>query len=147
MAGKNAAFDARLFRDSIHTAMKMGMSPEIERQPVFHFPEQVSPVNEFDSGDVPLDPGVAMPTEPAAPPVSVPCGIEYGDTAGEMTNLGVVSPTRLVLTLLDVDYRKVEGFAYVVIDGDRYNYRRIEPPRGLFDVGIFRIHCIAEDES
>jgi hypothetical protein len=34
-----------------------------------------------------------------------------------------------------------------MIDGDRYNYRRTEPPRGLFDVGVYRVHVLAEDES
>jgi hypothetical protein len=35
----------------------------------------------------------------------------------------------------------------VVAHGDRYNYRRTEPPTGLFDVGLYVMHFTAQSET
>lgn len=80
-------------------------------------------------------------------PIHVPCGITYFDRQGEITNIGVVTPTRIALDLLDEHWDQVSTFEFVSIAGDKYVRGRVEPPTGLFDVGIYTVHCNAETET
>lgn len=77
----------------------------------------------------------------------MPCAVEYADATGELANFGMVAPTRVIITLLDEDYALVKGFGYVVIGGNKYLYERTEPPLGMVDVTIWRIHCRTDDEG
>jgi len=147
MAGRDPTFDAREFRQAIRGVYRMALAPDEERQPIFHFPKMVTSTNALDSDDVPFDPTQTPPAAPAKSPVKVPCAIRYVDDQGDPTGLGVITPSRVELTFLDTDYAQVEGFSHVVIDGDVYRYRRTQPPTGLFDVGMFAVICVAEDES
>ena len=49
--------------------------------------------------------------------------------------------------MLDVDYADVEGAEWVRLGGNTYDVLFVEPPMGLFDVTIYRIHCAARDET
>ena len=60
---------------------------------------------------------------------------------------GTVTASRITCTLLDQDYLLVKDTSYVVIAGEKYLYRRTEPPSGLFDVGLYVMHYRAENET
>ena len=105
-----------------------------------------SVLHSADGAALPFDPQATVTrTEPT--PVKVDCAIEYFDAENQPTNFGMIAPSRISVTLLDEDYDRVKECAYVVVHGDRYNYRRTEPPSGLFDVGVYTMHFTAENET
>jgi hypothetical protein len=95
---------------------------------------------------VPFDPHATV-TNVTPAPVKVDCAIEYFDAENQPTDFGLLAPTRISITMLDDAYEKVKGCAYVVIAGDRYDYRRTEPPVGLFDVGVWTMHFTSPSDS
>lgn len=141
-------FDAAAFRDGISTAMAIGLPPDLEDQPAF-----VTPAAVVDTGDERDTDGVAFDWQKPRSKVGddtvtqVPAAIEYFDQDGQAVNFGSVSASKVVLTLLDEDYVLIEGFSYVVIGGNKYLYERTEPPLGMVDVAIWRIHCRSDDEG
>lgn len=147
MAGTNPGFNAAGFRKAIKSAMQMGASPTEGERATFHFAAQLIYNSGNVDGDlVPFDPAATVvSTEP--PTVQVDCAIEYFDAEAQPTAFGLMSPTRIAVTVLDVDYERVKDCAYVVVAGDRYDYRRTEPPAGLFDVGLFVMHFTARNET
>lgn len=146
MAGQGPGFDADEFRSAIQFAMTMGAAPKEEEQVTFLFAPQLVYSAPTDDTNVPFDPNATV-VETMPEPVRVPCAVEYFDATGQLTELGIVAPTRVELLLLDTDYEQVKDAVAVVIHGDRYNYRKTEPPSGLFTVGIFTLHYDAVDES
>jgi hypothetical protein len=146
MAGTNGGFDSGAFRSSIRFVFNMAASPATDEQVAFYFPSQLVYNKSVDTEDVPFDPAATVTSVPSAP-VKVPCAVEYVDTEGNIGTFGIVTPSRIAITLLDEDYAKIKGATYVVIAGDRYNYRRTEPPSGLFDVGLYVLHFTAENET
>lgn len=146
MAGTNSGFDAGAFRTNIRFVFGMAAAPLAEEQAAFYFPSQLVYNRSVDTEDVPFDPAATVTSTPSLP-VRVPCAIEYFDNDGVTGAFGIITPTRLAITLLDEDYAKVKGAVYVVVGGDRYNYRRTEPPAGLFDVGLYVLHFQAENET
>lgn len=146
MAGTDSGFNSLEFRNAIHQAMHMGAAPDPANQVAFHFPSVLTFNAPADGADVPFDPAATV-TSTAPPPVRVDCAVEYLDAENQPTPFGMLAATRLAITLLDVDYEQVKDASYVVVAGDRYNYRRTEAPAGLFDVGLFVMHFIAESES
>lgn len=146
MAGSVPGFNAADVRAGLRLAMTIGLPPVEADQPTFYFPREVTNTERADDEDVPFDPD-ARPTLAPARSVKVPCAVEYFDAAGKIENFGVITPSKIAVTLLDEDHDKVRGFEYVVIGGDRYWYRRTEPPLGLVSVGVWIVHCTAEDES
>lgn len=142
-----AGFDATAFREGILTAMQMGAPPDVNDQALFHFPNLLVYNGSADGANVPFDPAGTV-TNHAPDPVRVDCAIEYFDAENQPTGgFGLLAPTRISVTMLDDAYAKVKGCAYVVIAGDRYDYRRTEPPVGLFDVGIWTIHFVSPSDS
>lgn len=142
----NSGFDAQGFRDGIRLAMEIGAAPNPADRITFHFPSQLVYNSPADGDHVPFDP-TATVTRQEPPTVQVDCAVEYFDAENQPTSFGLLAPTRLVLTLLDEDYQRVKDCSYVVAHGDRYDYRRTEPPSGLFDVGIFVMHFTAQSET
>lgn len=146
MAGSNAGFDADGFRDNIRLAMAMGAAPDVENQVAFHFPSQLVYNASADGAHVPFDPAATITrTEP--PPVRVDCAVQYVDEENQPSSFGLLAPSRLIITLLDEEYAKVKHCSYVVAQGDRYDYRRTEPPSGLFDVGVFTMHFTSPSDT
>lgn len=141
-------FDADAFRDGIETAMMLGLPPELEDQPTF-----VTPAPVVDTGDERDVDGIAFDWEKPQTRVGpdtatqAPAAIEYFDADGMLVNFGSVAASKVVLTMLDVDYEAIKGFSYVVIAGNKYLYERTEPPLGMVDVAIWRIHCRTDDEG
>lgn len=143
-----AGFDADAVRAGLRLAMQVGLPTLASDQPTFFMPTVVttSGSHSVDGQQVPYDPAY-QPTRSALDKRQVPCAIEYHDGPGKIENFGVVTPSKVVLTLLDQDYAAVQGFAFVVITGQKFNYAFTEPGQGLVDVGVYRVHCRADDES
>lgn len=148
MAGTNPGFSAAEFRDAIHFAMKMGAPADPEAQVTFYFDaDATTSAVSMDSRRVPFDPDADVNPGTGRQPLRVDCAVEYFDAEGQPTGFGLLTPSRLAITLLDVDYEQVVGTSYVVVHGDRYDFRRTEPPVGLFDAGIFTMHFTAQNET
>jgi hypothetical protein len=146
MAGVLSGFDPDEFRTAIHFVQQMAAPEDVEQQATFYFP--VPKMAGGDSEGVPFD--ITKPIVPPTPtkaPVRVPCSVKYVDGAGRIENFGLLVPSKVIVTLLDVDYTQVQGFSFVVINGTRYWYSDTEPPTGLCTVTIYNVHCKAEDEG
>lgn len=146
MAGTNSDFDAEAFRTGIRIAYAMAAPPVAEDQVVFHFASSLVYVGTLDEGGVPFDPDTSVRrVEP--PSMQVPCAVEYLDAEDKPTAFGLVASSRVRITLLDEDYLKVKDAIFITISGDRYDYRRTQPPSGLFDVGLFTLHYTSVNET
>lgn len=147
MAGTFRDFDAKDFRKQIRFVFDMAAPPIEGERAVFVFPTGLQYNAPVDGEDVPFDPSATVTRTPGRTVSDVPCGIEYFDAMGEQVVFGQVTATKIVITFLDGDYIRVKGCAYVVIGPDKYIYKRTEPPSGLFDVGIYRMHFTAENDT
>lgn len=146
MAGSNADFNAAEFRAGIQFAYEMAAAPISEEGVVFHFPSQlVFNVDSVDEAGVPFDPDATV-VQTTPTPVRVACGVEYVNAAGQSVRIGEIAPSHVAITLLDEDYAKVAGCAYVVVGGDRYDYEHTDPPSGLFDVGLYTLRFRSRGE-
>jgi hypothetical protein len=146
MAGRNSGFNAREFRDAIRFAQNMGAAPLAEEQATFYFPSTLVYNRPTDDANVPFDPNATV-TRNVPTPVRVACSIEYIDAQGQTVRFGSITASKVIITVLDEEFRKIDGCAYVAIHGDKYIYTRTEPPTGLFDVGLYRLHFLAENET
>ena len=145
MAGNNAGFNSGQFRDAIRFVYDMAAPPSGDEQATFYGPSTLVYTGSVDDDEVPFNPETTVVRQPAEG-VKVPCGIEYRDAEGEPLPFGTVTASRLIITLLDQDYARIKGCQYVVVGGEKYLYRRTQPPSGLFDVGLFTMHFTAENE-
>lgn len=145
MAGGNAGFNSAGFREAIRFVYDMAAPPSSEEQATFYGPATLVYTGSVDDDEVPFNPETTVVRQPAEG-VKVPCGIEYRDAEGQPVPFGTHTASRLVVTLLDQDYARIRGCAYVVVGGEKYLYRRTQPPTGLFDVGLYTLHFTAENE-
>lgn len=141
-------FDATDVRNGLRTAFRVGMPPLDDDQPTFFMPRTSTSTATLDGTGTPFDP-TATPVRSPVTSHKVPCSIEYVNGNGKIESFGVtmLQPSRVVLTLLDDDYAVVKGFEYVVISGVRYWYKRTESTKGLVSVGLYKVHCVSEDEE
>lgn len=146
MAGSVEGFDPAQFREAITQTMIMGMAQNQDDQPSFVFPEVVVNTATADVEKVPFDPN-ARPQRLPRRIERVPCVVDYVDAAGRVEAFGIINPSKIKITLLDVHYETVEGFEHVMISNDKYNYMKTEPPIALGAVTVWTVHCMAEDES
>jgi hypothetical protein len=147
MAGRNSGFNPRKFRDGIRFAYDMGAPPLPSEQAIFFKPSQLVYDSAVDADDVPFDPQ-DLPVRREQPvPIRVPCAVEYFDAQGQIMEFGMAVPARAVITLLDEDYVKIKGCAYVMLRGEKFNYASTTFPNGLFDVGLYTLSFTAENAS
>jgi hypothetical protein len=153
MAGKNPSNPSfgKDFRRNIRFVMNMGAPPLTEERATFYFANVLvyqSPDDaaDTDASGTPFDPSIPV-TMTRPDPVQVPCSVEYFDAEGVPTDFGIVTPSRAAITLLDEDYKKVKECAYVVLGGDKFVYRRTQSPDGLFDVGLYTMHFVSENDT
>lgn len=146
MAGRNAGFNGNEFRNAIRFVYDMAAPPVAEEQATFYGESTLVYTGSVDDEQVPFDPSRTVVRQPS-PGVKVACGIEYFDTEGQAVVFGTVTPSRIAITLLDEEYVQVKDSTYVVVAGEKYLYRRTEPPSGLFDVGLYTMHFTAENET
>lgn len=127
----------------IHQAMAIGAPSKVDDRATFFIPTDTVDPGEDDEG-VPYKPT----SRPTATPDkrTVPCAIDYVDGTELTSNLGVIQASKLVLTLLDPDYQQIRGFDFVVIAGNRYYYRKTEPPVALGNLDVWTVHVQAEDQ-
>lgn len=125
--------------------MVMGAPVITSDQTKFFFSKTLVYNKPVDDNNVPFDPDATV-TETQPAPVSAPCGIEYFDADDQPIVFGSITATKLRVTLLDEDYDRVKGCAWLVVGGERYFYKRTRPPQGLFDVGVYTLTFSAENE-
>ncbi len=147
MAGTNPDFDSAAFRTGIQFVFTMAAPPVGADQVKFYFASTLTyNTAHVDGIGVPFDPvSTVTRSQPAA--VSVPCGIEYRDGRGDITVFGETVPATVHITLLDEDFAQVNGCAYIVLHGEKYKLIHVDPPSGLFDVGIYELTFEAENAS
>ena len=146
MASTQPGFDPAAFRDAIRFTYTMAATPVADDQVTFHFASTLVYNTNVDADGRPFDPNATV-TRTTPTPVKVPCAVEYIDAEDQPTNFGLIAPSKLKITLLDEDYAKVKDAIYVVLQGDRYNYRRTQPPSGLFDVGLYTTWWVSTGET
>lgn len=141
-------FDASEVRAGLHLAMTIGLPTDIAEQPTFVFPAKtVDTGDDRDAEGTPMDYRLRRTKVGQDSTYQVPCAIEYVDGDGKVAGFGIVSPSKLILNLLDEDYRIIKGFSYCVVAGNRYFYRRTEPPIGLVSIALYRVHVQSDDEG
>lgn len=138
-------FNASEIIAGLHEAMAFGEPTRTSDKATFvSFTDPSTSVARDDDG-VPFDTAERPTRTPKS--LQVPCAVEFVDRADQAETFGVMQATRIKVTLLDPDYQKVKGFKYVVIGGDRYNYRLTEPPVALGSIDVWTVHAVAEDET
>jgi hypothetical protein len=144
-------FDATEFRTGIRTAMQLGMPSDVAQWPVFIRRVPPLPAPDVDSDGVPWQVG-----RPIASPVDVPvralCALEWPPGTKEtIEQWGPLQPGQLRVTLLDEEYRSVEGFAHMRVwpaEGGEpvaYEYRRVLGRYALGSVDVWTLLVASED--
>jgi hypothetical protein len=78
----------------------------------------------------------------------VDCAIEFQPAQAQELPVGLnLRPTKLIVTLLDEDFLKVEGCREILMGADRYIYSYTLPSLGMFTVGVQQMVFFALDES
>jgi hypothetical protein len=148
MAGTIDEFNRAQVEDALRFAMRMGAAPDPAQRATFLFRQvRVYPEGTLlDAEGTPLDPSVrAVVTTPD--PVTVDCAVEFERATPEELPTGVRVPTRLVLTLLEDEYRQVRTAVRVRVGTDRYQLSYELPVVGLFDMAVHQIVAYAESET
>ena len=140
-----AGFDRASILAGLRKAMEFGAPTRGEDKATFYKVVTTTGEEPRDEDYVPFDPAVERSVKPT--PIVVPCAVEYVDKADQVETFGAVTSSRVKVTLLDDDYQKVKGFSYVVIGGDKYNYRLTEPVIALGSIDVWTVHVVAEDEG
>lgn len=147
MAGPTpAGFDRNAVLAGLRTAMQFGAPSNVADRATFFMPRVYSTTESVDDLGVPFDPDV-RPVASSPVKHTVPCAIDYVDAQGKLENFGIIVASKIIITLLSPDYDTVEGFEYVVIAGQKYLYRKTEPPVALGTLDVWTVHCQAEDEA
>lgn len=162
MAGSDptGGFQADEFRTNIRNAMLLGLPEDEAERPIFLFPRERT-YDVRDDGGQPFDwsetPATDTDTEPGEPRQvtcgtgadQVVCAYEAGGGRGGTqpteTVVGNFDTLRMVITMLDVDRRKVVGFDRVIIGRSTYQYSVEEASVGLYDVTVYQLVVTAED--
>jgi hypothetical protein len=133
-------FDPDAFRSAIQFVMQMGAPVEEDKRATFFMPVVTTSTGPADSGGVPFGPdavvNVSTPVKHQAP-----VAVVYKRATTDDTPVGEFAPDYIVITLLDVDYATVEGFEYLVLDGQRFNFAKEYPRSALGSVGVHQIEC------
>jgi len=137
-------FDKAAILKGLYTAMEFGAPTRVsDRATFFTYIEEGTEPRDDDG--VPFNSTTRRARVPKS--TQVPVAIEFIDKTDQQETFGYVQATRVKITLLDPDYQKVKGFNYVVIGGDKYNYRITEPPVALGAIDVWTVHVTAEDET
>jgi len=142
----SVSFDEAAFTQGILTAMAVGTPPDPADRPVFVFADTSTATGSVDDEGIPFDVTATPTRTPGAEVTDIPCAIEFVDAAGQVADVGILQLTKIKITLLDEQYQLVKGFDHVRIAGDRYYYRKTEPPIGMVTKTIYTVHCTAEDD-
>jgi hypothetical protein len=146
MAGSNPGFNAAGFRNAIKTAMQMGAPPNEGERATFHFPVPARLQRQHGRRPGAVRPDRHRGVHRAA---HHPGRLRHRvlRRRGQPTAFGLIAPSRIAVTVLDVDYDRSRSAPTWWSHGDRYDYRRTEPPNGLFDVGVYTMHFTSNSET
>jgi hypothetical protein len=140
-----AGFDPAAIRAGLLKAMVFGKPARESDQALFVIPAATVVDDGEDDEGVSFDPtdrDVVAPRE-----LRVDCAVEYVDATGSMETAGVITPSKVIITLLDEEYQQVKGFSHVIAGGDTYRYSKTPPPDGLGTMTIWTVICVADDET
>jgi len=143
-------FDAEAIKTGIHQAMGFGEPTRTDDKAWFYFPKNRASTPSdaaADQDDIPFDVTIPVATTDSHARVQVPCAVEYFDATGLSITAGEVTPSKIVITLLDDEWQQVKNFSFVVAGGDKYVRSRIEPPVALGSIDVWTAHCTAQDET
>lgn len=144
-----ASFDAAKFRDAITFVMTMGLPDTTNERATF----QWRPEKDFAIADPTENPyswDASPITSETHADVQIPVAVEFSGNVSGVTDTNMVGNFEnpyAVLTILDTYHGEVEGANTVLLGGNTYVIRYTEPPIGLFDVTVYRLHLQAIDES
>lgn len=144
MAGSYINKDAVLA--GLHIAMDFGSPNNVADKTTFYMPRTSTASGNVDSHGVPFNASNRRTFSPLIK-IVVPCAVEFQDARGKIETFGIINPSKVILTLLDPDYQKIKGFEYITIGGQKFLYRKTEPPIALGSLDIWNVHCTSEDES
>lgn len=155
--GLAVGFDQDAFRNAIKFAEQMGAPNEEERQVRFIRKGvgrtyslngvQVDPSTlRLDRDGKPLNPQVRMEVS-ADLELEADCAVEIQPAEADELPVGKFRPVKAVVTMLDVDYAKVQDCKEMEYNGDRYVYGYEPATYGLFGVDVHSMIFYALDES
>lgn len=150
MAGTIPRFPAQAVRDGLRLPMRMGLPVDPNQWPEFVIIEPPVVTVETDQHGYPWDP-MAPAAGPVETRVRVVCAMETPDPSQRPENFGLVQPATLIITLLDEEYRQVEGFKYVNLwltatgPPTRYYYRNVHLRTALDTVEVWQVEVATED--
>lgn len=141
-------FDAAEFRDAVKFAMSMALPDDTSERLTFRWKVDKT----YDTADPTGKPYSydSEPTSTDAPEdVQITAGVTFVSRATSASGNAVAAfeSPRVVVTVLDEDYESVSGADEIVLDGATYIINYWEPPQGLFDVTIYKVHATARDEA
>jgi len=145
-SGTPPGFNKAAVRAGLLTAMNFGLPTTTNDQPTFFMPQTTTSTDPLDGEGVPFDPDSTLTTT-ALVKRRAACAVEYVDGDGKIETFAVVNPSKVKLTFLDADYDTIKGFAFCVIEGQKYYYARTEPPVALGTIDVYTVHCKSEDEG
>lgn len=152
MAGHDPNFDPGGFRAAIKSTMQMGVPTDLNERLVWHFKNITSYSNQ-DPALKPYDwttpPSLDVPSDPDTPTGEriVDYALEFARTTGQQSEVGAFDATRLVVTLLDVDYEQIKQADYATIGRVHYDIDYSGPPMGLFEVTVYQVFLTARDQA
>lgn len=143
-----AGFDATAFRAAIRNAMVMGLPNATAEKATFRW-TAVKTFADDDPAGKPYSWTSSPTTTTTHADVQVPVAWEFSarPAASLDTTIGQFDASRVEITILDVDYEDVEGADQVLMGQNTYNIEFIAPPQGLFEVTVYKIYAVAQDES
>lgn len=143
-----SSFNAARFRTAIRNTMTMGMPNATADKATFRWTTQHT-YNPQDRLDDPYTFTQTATTTTTHADVIVPVAWEFSarPSASVQTTVGEFDVSRVVITILDVDYDLVRGADLIVMGGNTYTIEFVAPPMALFEVDVFQIYCVARDES
>ena len=149
-----AGFDEAGFREAIRETMKMGM-PESDAEKLrwwWYADREYDTVDEDDNPydwTQPADTGTPSSQEdPEGDGLVIDYAFDFNaNSATEFTAVGPIDPSKIVVTIFDVDYHRIKDADYATIGDTRYRIRFDAAPYGLFGVTMHDIHLEAEDQA
>ncbi len=140
-------FNQAGFEAGILLAMGLGIPDDPDLQPTFVFPGTTTASVPVDDEGVPFDPAAKVSRTPGKPDVRVRCAVEMLDRQGTVLDFAIAQADQARLTLLDAQYRQVQGFDHVLLGGTPYDYRETFPPIALGPSVVWQVLVATRDES
>lgn len=139
-------FNSARVVEGLHKAMGFGEPTRTSDKATFYFPKRRDIGDATDEEGVPFDPTVQA-EDVSKPALRLPCSVEYFQRGDVIESFGTIQSDRIKITLLDPEYQRIKGFAYVTAGGDKYVYRSTQPPDALASIDVWTVWAVAEDET